>query len=116
MIPPSGGSADASVQESVFPGLVVTDKDGQRISYTSIRGQQRPLPPASGGSRLPSGPRWPPCVSCGLRASTPSPSRPSLCSTTLSVDELLAMGGEDTEVVLTHHIRSSTLTVGGKAV
>ena len=39
-----------------------------------------------------------------------------LCSTTLSVDELLAMGGEDTEVVLTHHIRSSTLTVGGKAV
>ena len=34
----SGGSADASVQESVFPGLVVTDKDGQRISYTSIRG------------------------------------------------------------------------------
>ena len=39
-----------------------------------------------------------------------------LCSTTLSVDELLAMGGEDAEVVLTHHIRSSTLTVGGKAV
>ena len=39
-----------------------------------------------------------------------------ICSTTLSVDELLAMGGEDTEVVLTHHIRSSTLTVGGKAV
>ena len=32
---------------------------------------------ASGGSRPPSGPRWPPCVSCGLRASTPSPSRPS---------------------------------------
>ncbi len=39
-----------------------------------------------------------------------------ICSTTLSVDELLAMGGEDTEVVLTHHIRSSTLTVGGKTV
>ena len=39
-----------------------------------------------------------------------------LCSTTLSVDELLAMGGEDAEVVLTHHIRSSTLTVGGRAV
>ena len=35
-----GGSADASVQESVFPGLVVTDKDGQRISYTSIRGHR----------------------------------------------------------------------------
>ena len=41
---------------------------------------------------------------------------PCICSTTLSVDELLAMGGEDAEVVLTHHIRSSTLTVGGKAV
>ena len=39
-----------------------------------------------------------------------------ICSTTLSVDELLAMGGEDAEVVLTHHIRSSTLTVGGRAV
>ena len=39
-----------------------------------------------------------------------------LCSTTLSVNELLAMGGEDAEVVLTHHIRSSMLTVGGKAV
>ena len=34
----------------------------------------------------------------------------------VNVDELLAMGGEDAEVVLTHHIRSSTLTVGGKAV
>ena len=33
-----------------------------------------------------------------------------------TVDELLAIGGEDTEVVLIHHIRSSTLTVGGKAV
>ena len=32
---------------------------------------------ASGGSRPPSGSRWPPCVSCGLRASIPSPSRPS---------------------------------------
>ena len=32
-----GGSAGASVQESVFPGLVVTDKDGQRISYTSTQ-------------------------------------------------------------------------------
>ena len=33
-----GDSADVSVQESVFPGLVVTGKDGQRTSYTSIRG------------------------------------------------------------------------------
>ena len=111
----SGGSADASVQESVFPGLVVTDKDGQRISYTSTQ----------------SGNILTVCVgrlTASLRASLATlrqlraegidtiTFQTILCSTTLSVDELLAMGGEDTEVVLTHHIRSSTLTVGGKAV
>ena len=110
-----GGSADASVQESVFPGLVVTDKDGQRISYTSTQ----------------SGNTLTVCVgrfTASLRASLATlrqlraegidtiTFQTILCSTTLSVDELLAMGGEDTEVVLTHHIRSSTLTVGGKAV
>ena len=35
-----------------------------------------------------------------------------LCSTTLSVDELLAMGGEDAEAVLTHRFTDSSLTVG----
>ena len=110
-----GGSADASVQESVFPGLVVTDKDGQRISYTSTQ----------------SGNTLTVCVgrfTASLRASLAAlrqlraegietiAFQTVLCSTTLSVDELLAMGGEDAEVVLTHHIRSSTLTVGGKAV
>ena len=110
-----GGSADASVQESVFPGLVVTDKDGQRISYTSTQ----------------SGNTLTVCVgrfTASLRASLSTlrqlraegietiTFQTILCSTTLSVDELLAMGGEDTEVVLTHHIRSSTLTVNGKAV
>ena len=111
----SGGSADASVQESVFPGLVVTDKDGQRISYTSIRGNNV-LSIRVGR------------FTASLRASLAAlrqlraegidtiTFQTILCSTTLSVDELLAMGGEDTEVVLTHHIRSSTLTVGGKAV
>ena len=110
-----GGSADASVQESVFPGLVVTDKDGQRISYTSIRGNNV-LSLRVGR------------FTASLRASLATlrqlraegidtiTFQTILCSTTLSVDELLAMGGEDTEVVLTHHIRSSTLTVGGKAV
>ena len=110
-----GGSADASVQESVFPGLVVTDKDGQRISYTSIRGNNV-LSIRVGR------------FTASLRASLATlrqlraegidtiTFQTILCSTTLSVDELLAMGGEDTEVVLTHHIRSSTLTVGGKAV
>ena len=110
-----GGSADASVQESVFPGLVVTDKDGQRISYTSTQ----------------SGNTLTVCVgrfTASLRASLATlrqlraegietiTFQTILCSTTLSVDELLAMGGEDTEVVLIHHIRSSTLTVGGKAM
>ena len=110
-----GSSADASVQESVFPGLVVTDKDGQRISYTSIRGNNV-LSLRVGR------------FTASLRASLATlrqlraegidtiTFQTILCSTTLSVDELLAMGGEDTEVVLTHHIRSSTLTVGGKAV
>ena len=111
----SGGSADASVQESVFPGLVVTDKDGQRISYTSIRGNNV-LSLRVGR------------FTASLRASLATlrqlraegidtiTFQTILCSTSLSVDELLAMGGEDTEVVLTHHIRSSALTVGGKAV
>ena len=111
----SGGSADASVQESVFPGLVVTDKDGQRISYTSIRGNNvlslrvgrftASLPASLATLRQ--------LRAEGIDTIT---FQTILCSTTLSVDELLAMGGEDTEVVLTHHIRSSTLTVGGKAV
>ena len=110
-----GGSAGASVQESVFPGLVVTDKGSQRISYTSTQ----------------SGNTLTVCVgrfTASLRASLAAlrqlraegietiTFQTILCSTTLSVDELLAMGGEDAEVVLTHHIRSSTLTVGGKAV
>ena len=36
-----------------------------------------------------------------------------LRSTTLSLDDLLAMDGSDSEVVLTHHLRSAQLTVGG---
>ena len=111
----SGGSADASVQESVFPGLVVTDKDGQRISYTSTQ---------SGNTLTVCAGRF----TASLRVSLATlrqlraegidtiTFQTILCSTSLSVDELLAMGGEDTEVVLTHHIRSSTLTVSGKAV
>ena len=106
-----GGSADASVQESVFPGLVVTDKDGQRISYTSTQ----------------SGNTLTVCVgrfTASLRASLATlrqlraegidtiTFQTILCSTTLSVDELLAMGGEDAEAVLTHRFTDSSLTVG----
>ncbi len=111
----SGGSADTSVQESVFPGLVVTDKDGQRISYTSIR-DNNVLSIRVG--RLTASFRISLAALRQLRADgiDTITFQTILCSTTLSVDELLAMGGEDAEVVLTHHIRSSTLTVGGKAV
>ena len=110
-----GGSADASVQESVFPGLVVTDKDGQRISYTSIR-DNNVLSLRVG--RFTASFRISLAALRQLRAEgiDTITFQTILCSTTLSVDELLAMGGEDAEVVLTHHIRSSTLTVGGRAV
>ena len=106
-----GGSADASVQESVFPGLVVTDKDGQRISYTSIRGNNV-LSLRVGR------------FTASLHASLSTlrqlraegidtiTFQTILCSTTLSVDELLAMGGEDAEAVLTHRFTASSLTVG----
>ena len=110
-----GSSADASVQESVFPGLVVTDKDGQRISYTSIRGNNV-LSIRVGrftASLLASLATLRQLRAEGIDTIT---FQTILRSTTLSVDKLLAMGGEDAEVVLTHHIRSSTLTVGGKAV
>ena len=110
-----GGSADASVQESVFPGLVVTDKSGAVISYTSTQ---------SGNTLTVCVGRFTASLRISLAALRQLRAegietitfQTILCSTTLSVDELLAMGGEDAEVVLTHHIRSSTLTVGGKAV
>ena len=110
-----GGSAAPSAPASPLPGLTVTDKSGAVISYTSTQ----------------SGNTLTVCVgrlTASLHASLSAlrqlraegidtiTFQTILCSTTLSVDELLAMGGEDAEVVLTHHIRSSTLTVGGKAV
>ena len=110
-----GGSSAPSAPVSSIPGLTVTDKSGAVISYTSTQ----------------SGNTLTVCVgrfTASLRASLAAlrqlraegietiTFQTILCSTTLSVDELLAMGGEDAEIVLTHHIRSSTLTVGGKAV
>ena len=110
-----GGSSAPSAPVSSIPGLTVTDKSGAVISYTSTQ----------------SGNTLTVCVgrfTASLRASLSTlrqlraegietiTFQTILCSTTLSVDELLAMGGEDAEIVLTHHIRSSTLTVGGKAV
>lgn len=110
-----GGSAAPSAPASPLPGLTVTDKDGQRISYTSTQSGNT-LTVCVG--RLTASFRISLAALRQLRAEgiETITFQTILCSTTLSVDELLAMGGEDAEVVLTHHIRSSTLTVGGKAV
>ncbi len=110
-----GGSATPSAPAFSLPGLTVTDKDGQRISYTSTQSGNT-LTVCVG--RLTASFRISLATLRQLRAEgiETITFQTILCSTTLSVDELLAMGGEDAEVVLTHHIRSSTLTVGGKAV
>ena len=106
-----GGSATPSAPASPLPGLTVTDKDGQRISYTSIRGNN--VLSLSVGR-----------FTASLHASLSTlrqlraegietiTFQTILCSTTLSVDELLAMGGEDAEAVLTHRLTDSSLTVG----
>ena len=106
-----GGSSAPSAPASSLLGLTVTDKDGQRISYTSTQ----------------SGNTLTVCVgrfTASLRASLSAlrqlraegietiTFQTILCSTTLSVDELLAMGGEDAEAVLTHRLTDSSLTVG----
>ena len=110
-----GGSAAPSASAFPLPGLTVTDKDGQRISYTSTQSGNT-LTVCVG--RLTASFRISLAALRQLRAEgiEAITFQTILCSTTLSVDELLAMGGEDAEIVLTHHIRSSTLTVGGKAV
>ena len=110
-----GGSAAPSAPAFSLPGLTVTDKDGQLISYTSTQSGNT-LTVCVG--RLTASFRISLAALRQLRAEgiETITFQTILCSTTLSVDELLAMGGEDAEVVLTHHIRSSTLTVGGKAV
>ena len=106
-----GGSATPSAPASSLPGLTVTDKSGAVISYTSTQ----------------SGNTLTVCVgrfAASLRASLSTlrqlraegietiTFQTILCSTTLSVDELLAMGGEDAEAVLTHRLTDSSLTVG----
>ena len=106
-----GGSSAPSAPASPLPGLTVTDKSGAVISYTSTQ----------------SGNTLTVCVgrfTASLRASLAAlrqlraegietiAFQTVLCSTTLSVDELLAMGGEDAEAVLTHRLTDSSLTVG----
>ena len=106
-----GGSATPSAPTSPLPGLTVTDKDGQRISYTSTQ---------SGNTLTVCVGRLTASLHVSLAALRQLRAegietitfQTILCSTTLSVDELLAMGGEDAEAVLTHRSTDSSLTVG----
>ena len=106
-----GGSATPSAPASPLPGLTVTDKDGQRISYTSTQ---------SGNTLTVCVGRFTASFRISLAALRQLRAegietitfQTVLCSTTLSVDELLAMGGEDAEAVLTHRFTDSSLTVG----
>ena len=110
-----GDSAAPSAPAFPLPGLTVTDKSGAVIDSISTQSGNT-LTVCVG--RLTASFRISLAALRQLRAEgiETITFQTILCSTTLSLDELLAMGGEDAEVVLTHHIRSSTLTVGGKAV
>ncbi|MFQ9666971.1 MAG: hypothetical protein ACLRUY_03970 [Faecalibacterium prausnitzii] len=109
------GSSTPSAPAFSLPGLTVTDKSGAVIDSISTQSGNT-LTVCVG--RLTASFRISLAALRQLRAEgiETITFQTILCSTTLSLDELLAMGGEDAEVVLTHHIRSSTLTVGGKAV
>ena len=106
-----GGSAAPSAPVSSLPGLTVTDKSGAVISYTSTQ---------SGNTLTVCVGRLTASLHVSLAALRQLRAegietiafQTILCSTTLSVDELLAMGGEDAEVVLTHRFTDSSLTVG----
>ena len=106
-----GGSATPSTPASPLPGLTVTDKSGAVISYTSTQ---------SGNTLTVCVGRFTASLRASLSALRPLRAegietitfQTILCSTTLSVDELLAMGGEDAEAVLTHRFTDSSLTVG----
>ncbi len=105
------GSSAPSAPASPLPGLTVTDKDGQRISYTSTQ---------SGNTLTVCVGRFTASFRISLAALRQLRAegietitfQTILCSTTLSVDELLAMGGEDAGAVLTHRFTDSSLTVG----
>ena len=106
-----GGSSAPSAPASPLPGLTVTDRDGQRISYTSTQSGNT-LTVCVG--RLTASFRISLAALRQLRAEgiETIAFQTVLCSTTLSVDELLAMGGENAEAVLTHRFTDSSLTVG----
>ena len=106
-----GGSATPSAPVSSLPGLTVTDKSGAVISYTSTQ---------SGNTLTVCVGRFTASFRISLSALRQLRAegietitfQTILCSTTLSVDELLAIGGKDAEAVLTHRFTDSSLTVG----
>ena len=106
-----GGSSAPSAPVSSIPGLTVTDKSGAVISYTSTQSGNT-LTVCVG--RLTASFRISLATLRQLRAEgiETITFQTILCSTTLSLDELLAMGGEDAEAVLTHRLTDSSLTVG----
>ena len=107
----SGGSATPSAPASFLPGLTVTDKSGAVIDSISTQSGNT-LTVCVG--RLTASFRISLAALRQLRAEgiETITFQTILCSTTLSVDELLAMGGEDAEAVLTHRLTDSSLTVG----
>ena len=106
-----GGSATPSAPASPLPGLTVTDKSGAVIDSISTQ---------SGNTLTVCVGRFTASFRISLAALRQLRAegietitfQTILCSTTLSVDELLAMGGEDAEAVLTHRLTDSSLTVG----
>ena len=106
-----GGSATPSAPAFPLPGLTVTDKSGAVIDSISTQ---------SGNTLTVCVGRFTASFRISLAALRQLRAegikaitfQTILCSTTLSVDELLAMGGEDAEAVLTHRFTDSSLTVG----
>ena len=106
-----GGSAAPSAPAFSLPGLTVTDKSGAVIDSISTQSGNT-LTVCVG--RLTASFHISLAALRQLRAEgiETITFQTILCSTTLSVDELLAMGGEDAEAVLTHRFTDSSLTVG----
>ena len=106
-----GGSAAPSAPAFPLPGLTVTDKSGAVIDSISTQSGNT-LTVCVG--RLTASFHISLAALRQLRAEgiETITFQTILCSTTLSVDELLAMGGEDAEAVLTHRLTDSSLTVG----
>ena len=106
-----GGSAAPSAPASPLPGLTVTDKSGAVIDSISTQ---------SGNTLTVCVGRFTASFRISLAALRQLRAegietitfQTILCSTTLSVDELLAIGGKDAEAVLTHRFTDSSLTVG----